>query len=302
MLFSEIYSCYYNTVAKIIFAAAEGNMDSRKLREIVRENAFAESGIDIPEALYSGRWPLLLPCNESVLYSAPEMPLTEIEKRWLKSLVEDPRAKLFDIDVRGLENVEPLYPSDTFVRFDVFGDGDPFESPSYIENFRKILSAVRKGSQIEVEFTDGKGVACRRICEVDNLEYSIKNDRFRMIASCDRGNITINLASVVSCKEVSTPENLPELKREKREILAELTDENNALQRAMISFSYLEKETSKTDDMHYRLKLRYYEEDEAEILIQVLSFGTSLRVISPDDFVRKIKDRIEKQRSIKFRF
>lgn len=302
MLFSEIYSCYYNTVAKIVSAAAEGALDTKKLREIVRENAFAESGIDIPEALSSGRWPLLLPDNESVLYSVPEMPLTEIEKRWLKSITKDPRAKLFDIDVEGLEDVEPLYPQDTFVRFDVFDDGDPYDSPAYIDNFRKILSAVRKGSRIAVEFTDSKGRLLRRICVPDNLEYSLKNDRFRLIASCEGGNVTINLAAVKSAEEVSAEEEILKLNREKRELLAEITDESNALQRAMISFSYLEKETSKIDDRHYRLKLRYYLEDEAEILIQILSFGTNIRVISPDDFVLKIKDRIERQRNLKFSF
>lgn len=302
MLFSEIYSCYYNTVAKIVSAAAEGDLDTKKLREIVRENAFAESGIDIPEALSSGRWPLLLPDNESVLYSVPEMPLTEIEKRWLKSITKDPRAKLFDIDVEGLEDVEPLYPQDTFVRFDVFDDGDPYDSPAYIDNFRKILSAVRKGSRIAVEFTDSKGRLLRRICVPDNLEYSLKNDRFRLIASCEGGNVTINLAAVKSAEEVSAEEEILKLNREKRELLAEITDESNALQRAMISFSYLEKETSKIDDRHYRLKLRYYLEDEAEILIQILSFGTNIRVISPDDFVLKIKDRIERQKNLKFSF
>ena len=302
MLFSEIYSCYYNTVAKIVSAAAEGDLDTKKLREIVRENAFAESGIDIPEALSSGRWPLLLPDYESVLYSVPEMPLTEIEKRWLKSITKDPRAKLFDIDVEGLEDVEPLYPQDTFVRFDVFDDGDPYDSPAYIDNFRKILSAVRKGSRIAVEFTDSKGRLLRRICVPDNLEYSLKNDRFRLIASCEGGNVTINLAAVKSAEEVSAEEEILKLNREKRELLAEITDESNALQRAMISFSYLEKETSKIDDRHYRLKLRYYLEDEAEILIQILSFGTNIRVISPDDFVLKIKDRIERQKNLKFSF
>jgi len=76
MLFSEIYSCYYNAVAKIIAKGIEGELDHKAIKRIVRENAFAESAMDIPDALSSGRWPLLYSDNSPVLADVPNMPLT----------------------------------------------------------------------------------------------------------------------------------------------------------------------------------------------------------------------------------
>ena len=45
----------------------------------------------------------------------------------------------------------------------------------------------------------------------------------------------------------------------------------------------------------YRLTLRYDREDETELLIRVLSFGPVLKVVSPDSFIDKVKERLRKQ-------
>ena len=63
----------------------------------------------------------------------------------------------------------------------------------------------------------------------------------------------------------------------------------------MIHFSHYEKEVVRLDDHHYLLKLHYEKDDETELLIRVLSFGLNLKVIAPDSFREKLKDRIEKQ-------
>ena len=43
MIFSELYSAYYNTVARIITAAFDKNTTEKDLDRIVSENAFSES-------------------------------------------------------------------------------------------------------------------------------------------------------------------------------------------------------------------------------------------------------------------
>ena len=53
----------------------------------------------------------------------------------------------------------------------------------------------------------------------------------------------------------------------------DLYDTRNALERAMLHFSDLEKETERIDDKHYRVTLKYRQGDETEILIRILSFG-----------------------------
>lgn len=80
-------------------------------------------------------------------------------------------------------------------------------------------------------------------------------------------------------------------------MVLELNDERNALERAMLHFSHLEKETVKLEEQQYRITLRYDRDDENELLIRVLSFGPMLRVISPDSFITQIKYRLQKQKS-----
>ncbi len=304
MLFNEVYSCYYNTVSKIIEVSINGKLDNKTMNAIIRDIAFAESGIDIPQALKSRRWPFLNNDLSTVIRHKPDRPLTLLEKRWLKSLLSDPRIKLFEIKQEGLEDVAPLYTEDTFVRFDVYTDGDPYDDPKYIENFRTVLSAMRNKRLLRISYTDNNGRTHNHDCAVDNIEYSLKNDKFRAIGACKHGTIIINLSTIDHCAllDADTTSCGYSMVRKKKELIAQLEDKNNALERAMICFSYLEKETIQTDDTHYIFKLKYFEEDEAEILIQVLSFGTYFKVVAPQEFIEKIKSRILKQKKLRTRF
>ena len=51
MIFNEIYSAYYNTVAKILSSLVSGVTDEKVLNEIVRKNAFSESVLTILPSL-----------------------------------------------------------------------------------------------------------------------------------------------------------------------------------------------------------------------------------------------------------
>ncbi|MDD6989214.1 MAG: WYL domain-containing protein [Ruminococcus sp.] len=91
-----------------------------------------------------------------------------------------------------------------------------------------------------------------------------------------------------------------EEKRRLDTLVLELTDERKALERVMHHFSYLKKETEKLDEKHYRIILEYDRDDETEILIRILSFGPMVRVVSPQSFINKLKNRINKQISCEF--
>lgn len=97
MIFSELYSAYYNTVAKIMEAAFNPEATEKDLQRCVMEEAFSESVLTILPALKSGKWPLLHEDLSPVLLHKPTMPLTNLEKRWLKAISEDPRVKLFGV-------------------------------------------------------------------------------------------------------------------------------------------------------------------------------------------------------------
>ena len=78
----------------------------------------------------------------------------------------------------------------------------------------------------------------------------------------------------------------------------ELHDSRNALERAMLHFSDLEKETERIDERRYRITLHYLQGDETELLIRILSFGPVLKVIEPESMVSQIRERLARQMAL----
>ena len=296
MLFNEVYGSYYNAVAAVLTEAVRGGLTAAVLDNIVRRKAFAESALTIPDALTGGTWPLLRSDLSTPLRHAPTMPLTALQKRWLKSLLADPRIRLFSPPEEGLEDVEPLYPPDCFVRYDRYGDGDPYGSTEYVEHFHTVLAALREGLGLRIRYRGRVWRERSYICVPERLEYSSKDDKFRLLAATPHGTLTVNLARIVSCERLpGCPDGCRMDEPEMRTLVLELVDERNALERALLHFSDLEKETARLDDRRYRLTLRYERDDEIELLIRVLSFGPMLRVLSPDSFIELVRERLDRQ-------
>ena len=271
MLFSEIYGSYFNVVAAVLSEASDGKLTDRRMTELVREKAFAESALAIPAALKSGTWPLLDQEYHSILHHKPTMPLTMLQKRWLKALLSDPRIALFDPDTTGLEDVDPLYAQDTFILFDQYADGDPYGDT---------------GARHSIE------------CIPYRLEYSAKDDKFRLLATGKRRLNTINMARVRSCEllDAYDPKSITLPQENSEELVMLLHDERNGLERVLLHFSHFEKETQKLADRLYQIRLRYDKDDETELLIRVLSFGPVLEVIEPSAFVTLMRKRIAVQK------
>lgn len=295
MIFSEVYGTYFSVLSKILARATEGRLTQAELERIVRQEGFGESILTIPEKLTNGSWPLLRPDLTTPLDHAPSRPLTTLEKRWMKALLCDPRIRLFDPPAEGLEDVQPLYPQDAIIWYDRYSDGDPYEDPQYITHFRTILTALREKRMLHLEFTGRNGSPHCWDCVPHRLEYSGKDDKFRLITGNNRAVLSVNLARLTDCSLLG-PITFTSTDRMRRQTLKlELTDERNALERAMLHFSHLEKQTERIGDNRYRLTLRYEKEDETELLIRVLSFGPALKVISPEKFKKRLLRRLELQ-------
>ena len=301
MLFHEIYGNYFSVAAEVLKDACAGTLNDKRFYEIISNIGFGESALGIPSALKGGEWMLLTQDMRTPLKHPPSMPLTILQKRWMKALLSDPRIKLFGVTCKGLEDVAPLYTKDTFYYFDRYHDGDPFEDDGYITRFRCILTAIKEKRLVDVNFTGKLGAIKRQIYFPRYLEYSSKDDKFRLIVTYKRNTRTINLGRIVSVEALDRPDATaplqPKPKPKTYPLVMELIDERNALERAMLHFSHLEKETVHLEENHYRITLRYEIEDETEMLIRVMAFGPLLRVTSPDRFIDLVRERLTKQRS-----
>lgn len=298
MLFSEVYGSYFRVLEEILTRAVQGTLSEQALTALVQEKAFAESGLSIPAKLKSEEWPLLDENFGTPLRHAPTQPLTTLQKRWLKALLLDPRVALFAPCADGLEDVEPLFTPDTFVYFDRYTDGDPYEDPDYIACFRLILQAIREHRKLRVRFRGHTGIRHSIVCVPLRLEYSPKDDKFRLLTAGDARRHVINLARVRSCEllEAYSPEEAKAEKPRTREVTFLLHDARNALERVLLHFSHFEKETVRLEENLYQVKLRYDKEDETELLIRILSFGPMLEVTAPEQFINLIRERLARQR------
>ena len=300
MIFREWYGAYYSTVAALLRTAVDHPVTDREMRDIIAANAFAESGPAIESALREERWPLLRADGTTPLRYAPDMPMTTLEKRWLKAISLDSRVRLFDLPLEGLEEVEPLFRPEDIRVFDRYADGDPFEDEGYIRSFRLILNAIREETPLRIRMVNNRGVKISVTVQPENLEYSEKDDKFRLLTKGGRYGKTINLGRILSCKPCEGEAQDHRQKARKpavRTLVLEVFDGRNALERVMLHFAHFEKEAQRLDDRRYRLRIRYRRDDETELVIRVLSFGPFVRVVEPESFVTLIKDRLRRQKS-----
>ena len=93
MIFSELYSAYYNTVAAIISGILDGEHSEKELQKIVTDYAFGESVLTIMPSLKSEKWQLMHSDMTTKLEHKPTIPLTLLQKRWLKAISLDRSGK-----------------------------------------------------------------------------------------------------------------------------------------------------------------------------------------------------------------
>lgn len=89
MLFNELYSAYYNTVAALLKQAMDHPLSDSELSEIIHQHAFEESELYIRPALKDQRWQLIQTEGTTCLKKIPSMPLTTLQKQWLKAIGMD---------------------------------------------------------------------------------------------------------------------------------------------------------------------------------------------------------------------
>lgn len=301
MFFSELYGAYYNTVAKIIGKAIESPLSRNEIRAIIEKNAFGESAFQMEEALCEEKWKILTKKGETPIQNPPTLPMTNLEKRWLKAISLDPRVQLFGEDFSDLEEVEPLFTPEDLYIFDQYADGDPYKEEGYQKNFRQILDAIHKKYPLNMKYRTGTAGELQEIFLPEYLEYSQKDDKFRLIGIGRKKGQIMNLARVISCEPWTgdyTPRTQTRCSEGKktRTVEFEVSNERDTMERALMHFAHYEKQAEQVDCNRYRIRVVYESEDETELLIRILSFGPMFKVIGPDHFIYLIKNRLKRQK------
>ena len=300
MIFSELYSAYFNAVSSILAEAVKHPLQKDMLRDIIEKNAFGESILNMEPAMKDERWQIIRSDGTTPLKHIPTMPLTTLEKRWLKAISLDPRIRLFSDELPDFPDVEPLFRPEDISVFDKYSDGDPYEDETYIKHFRLILNAIKGRQPLHIDLTNRKDNMIHMTMMPEYLEYSEKDDKFRLIGSGRRCDETVNVARIVSCKPYNKPFDAVRGERKPgrtEKVEFELYDRRNALERVLMHFAHFEKQAEKIAEDKYRVTVSYHKDDEAEIVIRILSFGPMIKVTAPNRFAELIKERLLSQKS-----
>ena len=297
MIFNELYGCYYNAVAKILEKAIEAPITKGEMREIVERYAFSESFFEIAGKLNAQQYQLLNKDGTTPIKNKPSMPLTTLQKRWLKAIFLDKRIRLFTDTSDILKDTAPLFLPQDYYIYDKCNDGDDYENESYIRNFRNILLAIKENKRLKIAMISNKGRNINTVVKPEHIEYSPKDDKFRLYTSGSINVHIVNVGSIISCEIYNGDVIKIDLTRGNatRYIEFELYDERNTLERFMLHFAHFRKMAKKEGDKKYLITVWYESIDETELIIRILSFGQFVKVTSPSGFANQIKYRLRKQ-------
>ncbi len=316
-LFTEIHNCYYQVLRHLLCSQDAVTIEDMCGR--IREEGFEESMLAIIPKIESGAWQLFEREGAHFLSKiAPDFltPLTELEKRYLKALLADPRIGLFlsreqreSLDSM-LSDVTPLWKQEHFYYYDRFADGDPYDDDTYRTNFRTLLTAQKNRQYVDLDYTSPRGARVHHYYVPARLEYSVKNDKFRVLAleRTRHRNVKLEILNVARIDHVTLTDQKLSADVDlnaairgsyyKEPLRLRIINKRNALERAMLHFANYEKNTVKIDEDTYECLIYYNQSMETELLIEVLSFGPMLTVLGNDRFLKSLKQRLERQKKL----
>lgn len=316
-LFSEIYNCYYQVVKTLI--RDYDCIREKDLYTILSKMGFGESVLYLLPKLSDDAWQLYEHRGDT-LYSKISsdfcVPLSMLQKSYLKAILLDEKIRLFfpkellSVLEKELSDISPLFLPSDFYYYDRFAGQDDYGDALYQKNFRTLLSAIRNRQYTDIDYTSRHGERVHHNYLPCRLEYSIKNDCFRLL--CVKGLpgkppelMTLNVGRMNTVTALSkcadTAYDINDLivsSYYKEPVRLLIRNERNALERAMLQFANYEKNTRRLDNNLYECLIYYNKSVETELLIEIFSFGPMLQVVGPKSFVKLIKERLGKQRRL----
>jgi RNA-splicing ligase RtcB len=328
-LFDEIKNRYFHIVFRVLSQCKDG-LAKKDIIKIIDEEEFQEKVIgkdfqtfeglllnDYEESenynLVKEKNGLFYPVIEADKKTSVPVRFTNMEKAWLKNLLEEPSLGLIlsgsTIDkLKGtLKNFQ--YP-DISELVEITNKSILPELNQNQENFRILLKAIMEEKSIRYCNTDRNG---NEYCDMHalplRLEYSLKDGRFRVsLYSLDKARpvmanvFTMSNIEIVDNKSLTISRDeaiklLRENRYAKEPIVLEVTDKRAAMERCFMSFSGMERSSRCIEEDKYEIKLNYYTFEEDEIIRKILALGPYVKVISPqriaEEVIRRIRRAIE---------
>lgn len=238
-----------------------------------------------------------------------DFPMSENDEIYLKNVLQSEYAALF-IDKEFSEKLEEnISETECYDYSKIFYSRDNSLkdkiTPEFINKFRIIRNAIREKCYIKFSNTTRTGITYKNQKAFPlKIEFSVLMGKFYVSMwnydsmrpfKCVLNNLTdIEKAEKNNDFDYKQLVTYMHENRTAQPIEMIVTDKykNHAVERAKLVFSVYEHENIKNADGTYTIKIWYYTYDEMEIINNIISFGPSVRVVSPDSVVEKIKQRL----------
>ena len=262
------------------------------------------------------------------------LPLTKLELRWLKTVLNDPLSRIFlsEEQIELISEALNIAPYDIIpLAMDAINYFDRYNleeriidgkkkitqqgrhSKREISFIRTINQAVKNEEKLKVVFSNWKGEKRVVSCAPVWLEYSRRDDIFRLWYIDNKLNAIrkINVSRILNVSIITGGKYNKSAERAKMRELLDNTmksikvefyqGEKNLPDRLLTEFSLWKKKCIfNIKKQKYTMTLHYSSLDEKEILIRLLGYGPYIRIVADEDnyVLAELKERIVLQRDL----
>lgn len=310
-LFNDYKNRYYRCIQNIINQIYNGEKyDKKDIRKILHNAYLEEESILVNELVNKNFFKF----EDDIVklridYNIP-IRLNDLELAYLKMFVEDDEFnKVLNDEIleklkKNLNDVQSLDYNKFWKRENIDKYGDSLKNNEIRNNILILEEAILNNKYIKYSSKNRNGdIFENKIAYPYKIEYSIKNNKYRLIIFFDNRAIKINIDSITNIKIL---EERDVLEKEKIQIqdfiknrknigeplVLKIEDNNNTLDRCFNLFSAYDKKYYYDTDNNLILNIYYHNFDEAEIVRDILSLGKSVIVLEPKKIRNKVVERI----------
>ena len=265
-------------------------------------NTFLEELFKESELLISDEDERLQPkCNTKIPYC-----MTAAEKIYLKGILNSRYAHII-LDKSTIEEIlqclegVPDIGFDNILRFSGMKRRECLTDEE-IDNIRITLRAIKENKALKYSNKAKNGMIFKdRLCFPVRIEYSVMKDEFSASVWSAEENRPVRLLlstlydvelSDVVWEEKLSPQEMMEKHLKTEPLIVEVTNDRNTIERFQFTFSMYDKRTEMTEDNKARIEISYYDFDKYEIINNIMSFGKTVKILSPNEMIDILKGRL----------
>ena len=254
-------------------------------------------------------------CKSGIDFYRDVVPISTMELRWLKTIIQDKRIRLFmsnseiavinDLLNRYAQVTTPL-PMEKVIFFDRFHFSDK-NSKHMASVISTIIEGIHKHKTVHIKYHTMKNRVKTGEFKPIVLEFSKRNNRFQgFFQECSSNRIfTMNVSRIEKVDETETQfdyasaeQALTAFRKENAtSVTVEFYDVRNIADRILTEFSPWKKHCTYDPETNlYTLTIFYQTQDEIDLVVRLLGYGGDLRFVDKKHPIcKEIQSRMNRQ-------